>query len=125
MVYTSYFPYWKKVQHPIAISRQVPKWYGGEKMEILAPSWELLRLYKEGRIDKKQYAERYISELISSGITSKWLRENIPDNCTLLCWEVSTDFCHRHILAHLLRNAGIDTQEWEPDADTTESKASS
>lgn len=127
MIYTSYFPYAKKVPHPIAISRSIPRWYEGEVYEKLAPSWELLNAWNKGKgISQKEYTERYINELASRGVTVEMLKQELPEECTLLCWETPLAFCHRHIVAWILKNAGIEAKEWTPDNESTRKpKASS
>ena len=113
MIYTSYFRNFKRVPNPIAISRGVPKWYTGNTCDLLAPSWELLNGIHDGSVTKLQYTTRYLKELIDRGLTKDRLKEIIPDGCTLLCWEKPEDFCHRHIVAYILKCAGADVKEWE------------
>lgn len=113
MIYTSNFSKCKKVPHPIAISRGIPPWYEGEALEILAPLWEIVDLYKRGKIDKRTYTERYIIQLADRNLTPQKIKDLLPDECTLLCWEASKDFCHRHIVRWILNQAGIPCKEWE------------
>ncbi len=115
MIYTSYFARADKVPNPISIARSTPSWFKGEVYEKLAPSWDLLKAYKRGGLSKKEYTERYLSELAERGMTVEKLIEELPDECTLLCWETPLGFCHRHIVAWVLRNSGIEVKEWEPE----------
>jgi uncharacterized protein YeaO (DUF488 family) len=113
MIYTSNFSKWKKVPHSISIARQTPKWYQGDTLIVLAPSIELLMDYKNNRCDKADYVRRYIKELQEKHVTKSYLIDLIPDESTLLCWCAVGDFCHRHIIAWVLKNAGIEVKEWK------------
>ena len=123
MIYTSYFASADKVPHPIAIARGVPSWFKGEVYEKLAPSLDLLKAWDKGRgISQKEYTERYLNELAARGVTVESLKEELPDECTLLCWETPLDFCHRHIVAWVLRNAGVEVKEWEPEVQNAKTR---
>lgn len=115
MIYTSNFSKSKKVPNPIAISLKVPKWYVGDVYKKLAPSRELLMDYKNELIDKREYTRRYLIELVANGVTVDTIVDELPDECTLLCWESPDSFCHRHIISWILRRAGIDSKEWKDD----------
>jgi hypothetical protein len=124
MIYTSYFSKWKKVPHPISIARISPKWYDGEINEDFAPSRGLLFDWKDNKLTKKEYTERYLGELNSRGITLGNITTMIPDGCTLLCWEKPGDFCHRHILSWILNKLGIEAKEWDENEDNQSTKTS-
>lgn len=128
MIYTSYYGRADKVPNPIAISRGVPHWFKGEVYEKLAPSWELVKAWNKGHgISEREYTERYLNELTSRSVTAETIQNEIPEGSTLLCWETPLAFCHRHIISWILRNAGIDSKEWEVEenAATTKRKKSS
>lgn len=112
MIYTSYFPMTKYVSNPISIARISPKWFVGGEYKLLAPSMTLLMNFKNGLIDKRIYVERYVNEIVDNGFTIDKFRNDIPDKSTLMCWELPLDFCHRHIVAYILRKNGIDVMEW-------------
>lgn len=118
MIYTSHFSRTKSVPNPISIAIGTPKWFTGDVYLKLAPTWDMVRDYKEDG-DKRKYTEKYIQLLRDRGVTIELLKKELPDECTLLCWEAPKDFCHRHIVAWILNNAGIPAKEWEPDEQQT------
>ncbi len=111
MLYTSYFAKVKEVPNPIAISGGVPDRYKGERYKDLAPSWDLVGNYKTGKISEDRYREIYTEEVLDY-LTPERVISELPEECTLLCWEVSGEFCHRHIVADWLRAGGYFIQEW-------------
>jgi len=69
--------------------------------EFLAPSWDLLMGFKEGRLTtEEQYTELYLAEMRSSYVEQRgrwaWLL-GLP-RIVLCCYEPWPEFCHRHIL---------------------------
>ena len=117
LIRTSYFAYFaKKVKsgevkpwEGVSIARKTPKGFPGKKCSVLAPGWELLSDYKTGKIDDAKYTERYKAEILA-----KIPPENVAhalDGKILLCWEKPDKFCHRHIVAEWLREAGFDVDE--------------
>ena len=73
----------------------------------LAPSAELLRLYKQHRINPADYAIEYQIQ-IDNDRARQALRKIKQDadtgNVTLLCYEPEGQFCHRCILKKLIRS---------------------
>ncbi|MBI1658075.1 MAG: DUF488 family protein [Thaumarchaeota archaeon] len=71
----------------------------------LAPSPELLRLYKRGRITPTEYAIQYQLEINndrSKEALHKLEHEASTEDVTLLCYEPEGEFCHRCILKRLI-----------------------
>lgn len=95
MVYTSYFKKYRKdsLIDGIAISRGVPRWWEGERMIELAPSWELIK----SDLDQDEYLNRYFHEVLNKLDFNEVIKK--IEGKTLLCWESSEWFCHRHIVA--------------------------
>lgn len=117
MIYTGYYAKvtkYKSINKTlklISISRTSP--YGiklNGSVPILAPSSDLLSDYKSGLVSQLEYKERYLNQLKRIDLKSI---ENKLQNCILLCYECSSDFCHRHILAEYLRNNQIKIKEFE------------
>lgn len=96
-----------KEKYLISIARFTPNWFPDIKEEkLLAPSENLLRNYKLGKVTIKEYIKEYTTQI------EPILDNIIIDNGSiLLCYEKSGDFCHRHILAELLRNKGYEIKE--------------
>jgi len=125
-IYTSYFRHKqvKKWQQPssdrpllIPICRGLTRldtdlyysWY-----RELAPSEELLTRYNNVRIKcpkiRKWFTEKYLEELDElryNGLLEKFVKEFQHlvkyNDVILLCYEKSSEFCHRHILASYLK----------------------
>ncbi|EAK5529808.1 DUF488 domain-containing protein [Campylobacter lari] len=74
-----------------------------EHMLDLAPSAELLDLYKKNKITWSDYEKKYIQILQDRKILKKLDIKNF-DNCVLLCSEPTSDKCHRRVLAEYLQN---------------------
>lgn len=69
----------------------------------LAPSAELLDLYKKNKITWSDYEKKYIQILQDRKILKKLDIKNF-DNCVLLCSEPTSDKYHRRVLAEYLQN---------------------
>ena len=76
-------------------------------MRSLAPSKQLLWDYKNRKIGWREYEERYIREMEGKMDIIKLLAgfSRISNIC-LLCWEIDERFCHRRLLAELIRKMG-------------------
>jgi hypothetical protein len=70
-------------------------------MPDLAPSRELLSLYRRREIDWESYSMRYI-DLITERRSIENLSEIEIDGAVLLCSESSPNHCHRSILSRLI-----------------------
>ena len=105
-IYTSFFSNWRNFPEgslEISITRFPPKNWTGLELRSLAPSAELLKMYKNKEIDEYMFAQKYIQEISDRGITRGLLNTFFKslefDNIILLCYEKKGDFCHRNILA--------------------------
>ena len=97
----------------VSIATYSPKGVSMESIDILKPSFvpsgmnkSLLRLYKDGNIDKKEYKEIYEEHLERNKDTV--IAEIAKINSALValvCWERS-DFCHRDLVLDKL-------EEWD------------
>ena len=115
MIYTSYFSSRKyKLEDEVAIARWCSFW-PGPIFKALAPSeellswWKSLPLEEQARIDAQDFYEKlyraHLSKLNLVEIAT------ILDGKTLLCFERSDEFCHRHIVAKWLREADFKCEE--------------
>jgi len=107
MLYTA--SYFEPVHHhgkKVAISRSSPKEFKADsQLDFLAPSAELLVDWKNKKIDEAEYTERYRGQIKQSWKQVKaWLDSlNPKEDITLLCWE-KTGFCHRNLVAKLVKH---------------------
>lgn len=124
ILYTSYYSnkHRKDISgFQVAISRYKPKWLDFNKegilwYEILSPSKELLKKYKNGLVTEDKFRLEYLLQVSKNLECSKALESisKVLDNGTniiLLCYEKSNDFCHRHILAEIFNEEGYQTKE--------------
>lgn len=99
MIQTSYFAKYKG-DNSISIALYKPKWFKGESYLKLAPPSFLLNRYKSGEISEEQYIEIYKGYVLSK-LNPQEVYNDL-DGKVLLCYERSSDFCHRHIVAEWL-----------------------
>lgn len=110
MIYTSYFASRKyDPEKSASIARWSPKGYHGKTIPALFPPKPLLTDYKNGHVTEEEYRKIYkeqVLDKLDAGKTATTL-----DGLTLLCYEKSDHFCHRHIIADWLREHGYECKE--------------
>ncbi len=107
MLYTaSYF----EPQHhhglKIAISRTVPRGFKVDgSLLFLAPNSDLLNDWKAQKIDEAGYIQQYREQIKDNwGEVKAWLDKlNAKQQLTLLCYEKKDSFCHRALIAKLVK----------------------
>lgn len=115
---TSYFAMMRNFPdtvEPIAICAKVPNWYNGKVYKKLAPSYQLLMDYKKTG-DEKTYTEKYnnyLKTLNVQDVIKDFEQLSNGKEIILLCYEKSSDFCHRHLVANWLNENGYSCEEWE------------
>lgn len=115
MIYTSYFSSRKyKPEDSVSIARWC-KFWTGLRFDALAPSADLIGWWKslspevqETAAAKQHYARLYRVQLNNLNPVEVAI---ILEGKTLLCFEKTGDFCHRHIVAEWLREAGFECEE--------------
>ena len=123
MIYTTYFAKLKKLPEniiPIAICAKPPNGYTGQIYRALAPKYDFFAKYKITR-DTEEFTENYIGQVLNQlnpvkVVTELYYQLGLaPNTCdiALVCFEKSTDFCHRHLVAKWLTTAGYECKEWE------------
>lgn len=108
-LYTS--NYARNHDHPNAVGISIvpPKWYKGKGYPRLAPTWDMVKDYKNGVIDEAEYTRKYLKILENLNPTT--VATILGDGAVMLCYESPTDFCHRHIVAVWMTEAGIEVEE--------------
>lgn len=94
----------------VCVMRYVkPFYYYDEWIVNLAPSIQLLNQYQGLRISWDEFSDRYISEMEWRMVEIARLRRRSDrgEVITLLCWEWSSQMCHRTILKKLIDNCCI------------------
>lgn len=100
-----YEPKEKDDGYRILITRYYPrgikKTHFDEWKRELSPSPNLLKSYKEGKIDWKRYERDFVNEMKSH---SKMLQSltSTNQNITLLCYEKDDTHCHRYIIKNMI-----------------------
>lgn len=98
---TSYFAKSAKDPNAVSVAIGTPPWFKGRQYPKLAPSWDLVKNYKNGKLTQSQYETRYKAEILDK-LNPKIVFEEIGNNAILLCWEKSNEFCHRHLISKWL-----------------------
>jgi hypothetical protein len=140
MIYTSYFARLKDLPDnvvPVSICGKAPTWYKGLEYKKLAPIYEHFVRWKADR-DTWRFAENYkvrvLGKLDAFEVVTELELMMPPDDTTwpydykvevekpvhvsrarhicLVCYEKSTDFCHRHYVREWLNENGIKCEEW-------------
>ena len=122
MIYTSYFGKLKSLPKnivPVAICGSLPEWYHGAWYKKLAPTWKIWKHWNETH-DKIRYRETYFPVVLAKLNQDTVVQElnefirNYPlgTEIALICYEKPEDFCHRHLVAEWLQEAGYQVQEY-------------
>lgn len=112
-IYTS--NYARQGENPLAIgtSCAMPKWYKGATNSLVAPTWDLVKRYKQKQIDRQQYTHEYLELLKQRNFDAQKFVDGLTDGAVLLCYEAPGDFCHRRLLANYINgHTGITVSEW-------------
>lgn len=117
-IYTSYYGNLKKLSRdniiPVGISLGIPKWFNGNNLHYLAPTYAILRLETE-----EEYTPAYLSHLEKVDLNR--LREDLAilsnneggKDIALLCYEKPGEFCHRRLFAKWLNEkTGYEVKEY-------------
>lgn len=109
--YTGYFARIEKYKelglYPVSIARYNPKGMNIFTWSAVAPSEDILRDYKSGKITEIEYDFRYRLQLQNRNILEDlyFIDSKIPkeyNGIVLCCYEKSGTFCHRYILAEYI-----------------------
>lgn len=119
MIYTSYFANVKNLPQnivPISICGKAPEGWEGLQYKKLAPKWSFFSVWKETH-DNDYYIKNF-NELVldmlnpSNVINELHTLANSEDIC-LICYETPEKFCHRHLVANWLSEAGYPVEEYK------------
>lgn len=97
---------------PVLISTSLPKWFLDREeyyieYKTLAPSSDNVFKLKNNKMSQEDFINAYINKLkeldLEQILEDMYDFEGITEvEIVLLCYEKSTDFCHRHILREYL-----------------------
>ena len=117
-IYTSYFANFKNIPDnivPISICRRSPKGYDGIEYKLLAPSSALLSEWRKHH-DEAEYKFKFSKQLVSLNaleIIVALGHMSCGRDVVLVCYEETSKFCHRHIVAEWLNKHGYEVTEWK------------
>lgn len=122
MIYTSYFAKSSKLPKdtlPISIACKSPLGWRGISLLALAPTPTILKNYKTNQDIgqyKKQYNREILSKLKPDAVVQQLdaiARYTGKSSVCLFCWEGADKFCHRHLVAEWLQEAGYTVVEYQ------------
>jgi uncharacterized protein YeaO (DUF488 family) len=116
-IYTSYFDNMKNLENItfISICGKAPEWYDGVQYKRLAPKYEFFMEWKKNK-DNDYYIEHFNKEVLDC-LSAKEVYNDLErlsggKDCVLLCYEKSSDFCHRHLVSEWLnKELNLDVKE--------------
>lgn len=118
MIYTSYFANLRKLPEaivPIAICGKSPAWYNGIQYKKLAPKYEFFiewKMTKDNDYYIRCFNEQVLSRLEPETVIAELSALAKGRDFALICYEKPDDFCHRHLVAEWLNNAGYNVCEY-------------
>ncbi len=110
-LFTSYYA--KKGTDPkaVSISAKAPHYFHGRWYLKLAPTWEMINGIRNGGWSEYDYTAAYLEKL--EDLDPFQVVDDLEDGSIMLCYEVPSDFCHRHIAAEWIQQeTGIIVREW-------------
>lgn len=117
-IYTSYFAKTKRIPDTyalISIALYPPKGWDGLSYPKLAPTQKLLYEYRQN-LNEEKYSDDYekmLSKLKPMDVVADLKNLAGDKEIVLLCYEKPSDFCHRHLVADWLWNAGYSIEEYD------------
>ena len=114
MVYISYFANIKNIPEDVevvAICYKPPAWLPNiRNIRDLAPTGQIVRLYKSGKIDWDTYTALFYRDVIAQLDIANVIKQ-IGYNTCLCCYEANGSRCHRYLVASWLRSYGVEVKE--------------
>ena len=72
-------------------------------ISCLAPTWPMVKGFKDHQINEAEYTDQYRKLLVRRWpAVKRWLDSLDSKDVYLCCWE-RTGFCHRYLVAKLIR----------------------
>lgn len=115
-IYTSYYGNVKKLKKagitPVGISVQRPKWFEGDFLTELAPTYDMLGMEK---VKYKELFDKILSEVDVKNIIKELHTVGDEGDVALLCYEglhTEGEWCHRTMVADWLKEKGFEVGEF-------------
>ena len=87
--------------YSIALSHPSNVGVNGE-IRCLMPTWDMVHGFKQHRISEVEYTKQYRELMIKRWPAVKQWLDSLDGNMYLCCW-CTTGFCHRYLVAKLVR----------------------
>lgn len=119
MIYTTYFAKLKSLPEnivPISICGKAPTGYKGLQYKVLAPKYDFFMEWKKNHDNDfyiQSYKEQVLSRLSPKDVVAMLYHMSGGSDIALVCYEKPSDFCHRHLVAEWMSEAGIPVEEWK------------
>lgn len=117
MYYISYFANIKNIPEGVevvGIVNTMPKWLDGREMrniKDLAPTDQILRLWKSKKISWDEYMFMYVRDVLSQLDFNDILEQLGDKDVCMCCYEVNGDKCHRYMVQKWFKNHGVEVIE--------------
>lgn len=126
MIYTTYFAKLKSLPKniiPISICLKPPVGYKGLEYKKLAPKYDFFSEWKRTQ-DNTYYIDCFLKQVLAGLSPAEVVNELYTlaystvepgtkvEDIALVCYEKSTDFCHRHLVSAWLHNNGWASEEY-------------
>ncbi len=96
---------WKRFRegkvYSIALSHPKNAGVDGE-VDCLKPTWKMVRGFKQRRLSEEEYTEMYRKLICRRWPAVKRWLDGLERDAYLCCW-CTTGFCHRYLVAKLIR----------------------
>lgn len=123
MIYTTYFAKLRSLPKeiiPISICASPPKGYSGPNYRQLAPHYGFYSKYKADG-DAEWFTLSYNAQILQNlnpvrvvaDLYNQAGKSYCEGDIALVCYEKSTDFCHRRLVAKWLRDNGFECEEYD------------
>ncbi len=94
--------------------------------KVLAPTWDMVKAYKNGQIDAWQYTMKYwallMNRMLSIGDSWRLMWDEITETSkpelVLVCFCPPGEFCHRFLAASLMAEMGVGVYHGEINPET-------
>lgn len=122
--YISYFGNIKNIPsgiEVIGIVHTMPKWLKADYRNIsdLAPTSQILRLWKLNQIDWNTYSYLYVRDVLSQLDFRDILFQLGDHDICMCCYEVNGQHCHRYLVQKWFKVHGIEVAEISNKSGTT------
>lgn len=109
---TSYFANVKNMynENLVSIAMKTPEGFRGRIYEPLAPKYDWWIEWKKRGLSEEWYREKYY-ETVLDKLNPANIYRQLGEDAILCCYESPEKFCHRHIVAEWLENAGYEVEE--------------